>query len=101
MSAIDQSNFEPDRNELSAALQPLLSKIEELQRSIDRLSPPVDSWVRQNELPQHLGSVGLTTLRALCRRPDAPKPNLLGLYSVAEWQLFVSNARQPAAKKSK
>ena len=97
MGAIEQTIAEAVRIGVADAVKPLHDKIDALCKVIESQSAPVDEWVKQNELPSKLGNIGLTKVRQLFARDGAPKPNALGLHSVAEWRDFVKIATKDAA----
>ncbi len=91
MGAIDQAFIDLATAAFAQVIKPLQQEIADLKKIVESQSAPADEWVKQKELPAKLGNIGLTKVRELRRHPNAPKPNVLGLYSVNDWREFVKN----------
>lgn len=91
MGVIEQSLIDLATTAFTQVIKPLQEEIADLKKTIENQSVPSDEWVKQKELPAKLGSIGLTKVRQMCRHPNAPKPNVLGLHSVKAWLEFVKS----------
>lgn len=92
---IQQAVAEALRSELPKQIEPLTQHIQQIEGQIAS-SAKNDRWVKFNELPEHLGSVSLSKLKQYKVNENAPKPDILGLYSVTQWSAFLGRIKDAA-----
>ena len=92
---IQQAVAEALRSELPKQIEPIAQQIQQIEGQILGVSKN-DLWVKFNELPSHLGSVSLSKLKQYKANENAPQPDVLGLYSVNQWSVFLGRIKDAA-----
>ncbi len=92
MNSIEQAITHAVRLSVAEAIEPLILKIEALQKEIAAQSDPLNEpYLQLKDLAVKLGC-SVSKLKLFRNsHPDAPKPNPMGLYDWSEWREYLKD----------
>ncbi|TDR30656.1 hypothetical protein [Hydromonas duriensis] len=92
MSTIEQTITQIVRSSVNEAIRPLIVKIDALEKQLlAQGNPSNQPYIQQKELAMQLGC-SVSKLKLFRKsHPDAPKPNPMGLYDLAQWRAYLKD----------